>query len=85
MADVASLPSPGTARGEVFLDTRGSGRALRLSWHHEVGVVVLSLWRGNGCAGTFRLAEHEVPAFVEALVEGLSDAYPAVGHAADAS
>ncbi|MGH3385687.1 MAG: hypothetical protein ACRDO1_14000 [Nocardioidaceae bacterium] len=85
MADVASLPSPGTARGEVFLDTRGSGRALRVSWHREVGVVVLSLWRGHGCAGTFRLAQQEVPAFVEALVEGLDDAYPAVGQAAGAS
>ena len=40
---------------------RGSDRALRVSWHHESGVVVLSLWRENVCAGSFRLAVDEVP------------------------
>ena len=34
-------------RGRVFLDARGGDRALRVSWHHEAGVVVLSLWRGE--------------------------------------
>ena len=33
----------------------GNGRALRLTWHHEADVVVLSLWRDDICAGTFRL------------------------------
>lgn len=59
--------------GEVFLDARGSGRALRLTWHHEADVVVLSLWRSDVCAGTFRLAASDVDAFVDALVDGLRD------------
>jgi hypothetical protein len=59
--------------GEVFLDTRGSGRALRLTWHHEADVVVLSLWRDRLCAGTFRLAKSDVNEFVDALVEGLRE------------
>ncbi|MGH3471576.1 MAG: hypothetical protein ACRDPG_05975 [Nocardioidaceae bacterium] len=59
------------ARGEVFLDARGNGRAMRLTWHHESDVVVLSLWRDGTCAGTFRLAREDVNEFVDALVDGL--------------
>lgn len=61
------------SRGEVFLDARGNGRALRLTWHHEADVVVLSLWRDNACAGTFRLATADVNDFVDALVDGIRD------------
>jgi hypothetical protein len=61
------------SHGEVFLDARGNGRALRLTWHHEADVVVLSLWRDGMCAGTFRLAKADVDDFVDALVEGLRD------------
>jgi hypothetical protein len=64
--------------GEVFLDARGEGRALRLTWHHEADVVVLSLWRDRICAGTFRLSTADVAEFVDALVEGMNDA-PAIG------
>ncbi len=60
--------------GEVFLDARGNGRALRLTWHHESELVVLSLWRETMCAGTFRLARGDVNEFVDALVDGLRDA-----------
>jgi hypothetical protein len=66
--------------GEVFLDARGHGRALRLTWHHEADVVVLSLWRDRVCAGTFRLSTTDVNDFVDALVEGLREA-PADGEA----
>jgi hypothetical protein len=66
--------------GEVFLDARGQGRALRLTWHHEADVVVLSLWRDRMCAGTFRLSTADVNEFVDALVEGLREA-PADGEA----
>jgi len=71
MAQVVPLPK----RGEVFLDARGEGRSLRLSWHHEQDVVILSLWRNSLCAGSFRLPVAEVPAVIAALVEGLSDGY----------
>lgn len=67
--------SPLPATGEVFLDERGAERSLRVSWHHETGVVVLSLWRGSTCAGTFRLEAAEVPALVETLRAGLDAAY----------
>lgn len=72
-------------QGEVFLDARGRGRALRLTWHHETDLVVLSLWRDATCAGTFRLAREDVSEFIDALVDGLRDApgVQSAGHAAD--
>lgn len=71
MAEVLALP----ARGDVLFDARGDGRALRVSWHHENEVVVLSLWRRGTCAGTFRLATDDVPALVNALMIGLAEGY----------
>ena len=65
---------PARPVGEVFLDARGNGRALRLTWHHEADVVVLSLWRDETCAGTFRLVKDDVNEFIDALVEGLRGA-----------
>ena len=71
MQHAAALP----AMGEVFLDARGDGRALRVAWHTDAGVVVLSLWRDRVCAGTFRLAVEEVPVLIDALRAGLAQAY----------
>jgi hypothetical protein len=65
------VPFPG--RGEVFFDPR-PGRAMRLSWHDDEGVAVLSSWQGASCAGTFRLPIAEVPDLVNALVHGLAAA-----------
>ena len=56
---------------EFFLDARGDARALRVRWHHDDGLVVLSLWRGSECTGTFRLEIDEVAVLIEALREGL--------------
>lgn len=71
MAVVLALP----ARGEVLLDARGSARALRVSWHHEDGLVVLSLWHEEVCTGSFRLDKADVPALIDALVGGLVAGY----------
>jgi hypothetical protein len=65
----AVRPLPET--GSIFLDARGGDRALRVSWHHESGLVVLSLWRENVCAGSFRLAIDEVPDLIVMLRAGL--------------
>jgi hypothetical protein len=69
--------SPLPAHGEVFLDAHREDRTLRLSWHAEAGLVVLSLWRANVCTGSFRLPAEEVPALVDALRAGLDQAYDA--------
>ena len=68
-------PLPET--GSIYLDARGGDRALRVSWHHESGIVVLSLWRENVCSGSFRLAVDEVPDLIDLLRAGLDQAYDA--------
>ena len=82
-------PSPLPATGEVFLDERGDARSLRVSWHPEADLVVLSLWRHGVCAGTFRLPMSEVPDLIDVLRGGLQTAYERhrgfLGHAFDAS
>ncbi|WP_174524574.1 hypothetical protein [Nocardioides jensenii] len=67
--------SPFTRAGSIHLDARGGDRALKVTWHHEAGVVVLSLWRENVCAASFRLAVDEVPDLIDALRAGLASAY----------
>ena len=66
-------PLPET--GSVYLDARGGDRALRVSWHTEAGLVVLSLWHANVCSGSFRLAVDEVPELIDLLRSGLDRAY----------
>ena len=67
VGEVVAFPS----RGEVFIDQRGEGRAMRLAWHLDADVVVLSLWQQDHCTGSFRLPVHDVPRFVQAMVDGL--------------
>lgn len=69
--------SPAHEGVEYFLDTRGDARALRVSWHHEADVVVLSMWRGQECVSSFRLAIDEVPDLIAVLRDGLDRAYDA--------
>ena len=68
LADVIPLP----ARGEVLPDARGGGRWVRVSWHQDADVVVVSLWRQGTCVGTARVTREDVPVLVNALVEGLA-------------
>ena len=70
---VVPLPS----RGDVFLDARDSERAMRVSWHHDQGLVVVSLWRADTCIGTMRLHHDEVPRLIAALAHGLAEGYAA--------
>lgn len=58
--------------GDVFLDARGTERCLRVSWHHDRGLAVISLWRGDTCVGTLQLAREEVPGLITALAGGLA-------------
>ena len=48
---------------------------MRVTWHQDAQVVVLSLWRDNVCAGTFRLPADDVPDLVALLRKGLDEAY----------
>jgi len=52
MGDVLPLPTV----GEIFTDVRGDGRTMRVSFHADRDVVVVSLWAGSMCRGSFRLS-----------------------------
>jgi hypothetical protein len=62
---------PQSARRDVFLDERGAG--LRVSWHPERDLVVLSVWQGDRCVGTFRMPVRDVPRLSGLLAAALGD------------
>jgi len=66
----AAAPVAAPRHGEVFTDARGPDRAMRVNWHPEESVVVLSLWQGPTCTGTFRIPAADLPALLRALTDG---------------
>lgn len=52
---------------------------MRVTWHDEAGLVVLSLWKQSSCVGTLRLERSQVPGLVSALVDGLATWTPGPG------
>jgi hypothetical protein len=66
-----AVVKPLATTGEVFLDARDGGRALRVSWHFDSDLVTLSIWRENVCASSFQLPAAEVPDLIELLRRGL--------------
>jgi hypothetical protein len=61
-------------RGEWFSDARTGDRGLRVSWHLEMGCVVLSSWRDGGCVSTSRLTPDEAARLISVLADGLAAA-----------
>jgi hypothetical protein len=55
----------------MFLDERGAG--LRVTWHPERDLVVLSVWQDDSCVGTFRMAVEDVPRLTGLLAAALGD------------
>ena len=60
-----------SARRDMFLDERGAG--LRVTWHPERDLVVLSVWQGDSCVGTFRMSVQDVPRLAGLLAAALGD------------
>ncbi|HEX9530447.1 MAG TPA: hypothetical protein VF954_04860 [Acidimicrobiales bacterium] len=73
-----SEPTPIPGQRLVLADGRG---ALRATWHPDGGVVVISLWRGDRCFGTFRAAPAEVSALIGFLANALVSGAPPSGWA----
>jgi hypothetical protein len=65
MAEVVPLPNP----GDVFTDVRGGDRGMRVSYHQDAGVLVISLWSGRTCRATFQLAGAEASRLAALLAE----------------
>ena len=55
----------------MFLDERGTG--LRVTWHPERDLVVLSVWQGDSCVGTFRMSVQDIPRLSGLLAAALGD------------
>jgi hypothetical protein len=55
----------------MFLDERGTG--LRVSWHPERDLVVLSVWQDDSCVGTFRMSVQDIPRLSGLLAAALGD------------
>lgn len=51
MGEIVALPA---RRREWFVDARG--RSLRMTWHEDAQVLVVSIWQLDRCIGTFHLA-----------------------------
>jgi hypothetical protein len=60
-----------SSRRDMFLDERGAG--LRVTWHPERDLVVLSVWQGDRCVGTFRMLVQDVPRLSGLLAAALGD------------
>jgi hypothetical protein len=58
-------------RRDLFIDERGV--ALRVSWHPEQDLVVLSLWQDDHCVGTFHLPVGDVARLKGLLSAALGD------------
>jgi hypothetical protein len=71
-----SAATPLPRQGDVFFDSRGADRALRLSRHPDAGVIVLSIWNGGVCQGTFRLPVDQIPALADALLSAAPGTRP---------
>jgi hypothetical protein len=60
-----------SSRRDVFLDERGTG--LRVTWHPERDLLVLSVWQDESCVGTFRMSVQDVPRLSGLLAAALGD------------
>ncbi|MCU1673900.1 MAG: hypothetical protein JWN77_2013 [Frankiales bacterium] len=57
-----------------FGDARDGDRAMRATWHLDMGCVVLSTWRDGACVATTRLTPDEAARLISVLADGLAAA-----------
>jgi hypothetical protein len=60
-----------------FYDARGPVRRMGVSTHPADSTIVISLWQGDTCTGTFRLPAREGAHLVSTLAYGMVEAIPA--------
>ena len=63
--------TPLPRRGGVHFDRAHPGGTLRISGHPEVGVVVVSIWRGDYCVIAHELPVGDVPDVIQAFAQAL--------------
>ncbi|MFC4149606.1 hypothetical protein ACFO0M_25440 [Micromonospora mangrovi] len=63
--------------GDLFTDVRGDDRTMRVSYHPDRGAVVVSLWSGTLCRGSFRMPVDDLDRLTALLAEIRSSTVPA--------
>jgi hypothetical protein len=62
---------------EWFHDARGPVRRMGVSGHPADSTLVISLWQGDVCTGTFRLPALEAARLISTLAYGMSESISA--------
>lgn len=65
---------PVKRRRVLIADTRADGRYLRVTWHAEEKMFVLSTWSDEVCSGAVRIPVDRAPDLINLLSDGLGDA-----------
>jgi hypothetical protein len=73
------VPVEGHLYGERvwFYDARGQVRRMGISSHPADSTVVISLWQGDVCTGTFRMPAKDAARLISTLAYGMTEAIPA--------
>ena len=69
------MPVEGHLYGERtwFYDTRSPVRRMGVSAHDADSTMVISLWQGDICTGTFRLPAREAARLISTLAYGMTE------------
>lgn len=78
--DNREVPVEGHLYGERvwFYDARGQVRRMGVSTHAD-STMVISLWQGDACTGTFRLPANDAARLISTLAYGMTEAIPDQG------
>ena len=63
-----------------FSDTRSPVRRMGVSTHPVDSTIVISLWQGDICTGTFRLPAKDAASVISTLAHGMAESVPDPGH-----
>ena len=76
--DNRDVPVEGHLYGERvwFHDARGQVRRMGVSTHPADSTMVISLWQGDVCTGTFRLPANDAARLIATLAYGMTEAIP---------
>jgi hypothetical protein len=79
------VPVEGHLFGERtwFFDTRSPVRRMGVSTHEADSTMVISLWQGDVCTGTFRLPAQEAARLISTLAYGMTEAISGRGPTAE--
>ena len=65
-------PSVATRRRVLITDARSDGKHLRVTWHRDRGLFVVSIWHDDVCTGTVQVPIADAPQLIGLFVDGLA-------------